>query len=195
MAYKVPFVDVPAHYSGIREKILQAVDDTLSRGDVILRKDVREFESAIAAMVGTKYAVSVNSGFDALHHSVRAAKLGPGDEVITVAHTFVASVAAIVHCGATPILVDVGEDFNMDMDKLEEAITERTRGVMPVHLNGRLCDMERLMAMAEEHDLLVIEDAAQALGATFDNKMAGSFGLTHGDHFIPVPPNLGPGMK
>jgi dTDP-4-amino-4,6-dideoxygalactose transaminase len=104
--------------------------------------------------------------------------LGPGDEVITVAHTFVATVAAIVHCGATPVLVDVGADFNMDMDKLEQAITGRTRAVIPVHLNGRLCDMERLMAIARAHKLMVIEDAAQALGGTFDGKMAGSFGLT-----------------
>lgn len=162
----------------MREEVLKAVDDSLSRGDVIMRSDMLEFESAIASMVGTRYAVGVNSGFDALHHSVRAAGLGPGDEVITVAHTFVATVAAIVHCGATPVLVDVGQDFNIVMDELEEAITERIRAVIPVHLNGRLCDMERLMAIARAHNLIVIEDAAQALGATFDGQMAGSFGLT-----------------
>ncbi|MFH1560492.1 MAG: DegT/DnrJ/EryC1/StrS family aminotransferase [Chloroflexota bacterium] len=178
MAYKVPFVNVPAHYGSMREEVLKAVDDSLSRGDVIMRSDMHEFESAIASMVGTRYAVGVNSGFDALHHSVRAAELGPRDEVITVAHTFVATVAAIVHCGATPVLVDVGEDFNIVMDELEQAITERTRAVIPVHLNGRLCDMERLMAIARAHNLIVIEDAAQALGATFDGQMAGSFGLT-----------------
>ena len=115
MAYKVPFVDVPAHYGPMREQVLAAIDTTLSKGDVILRQDVTDFENAIASMVGTKYAIGVNSGFDALHHSVRAAGLGPGDEVITVAHTFVASVSAIVHCGATPVLVDVGDDFNMNM--------------------------------------------------------------------------------
>lgn len=178
MAYKVPFVDVPAHYGSLREEVLKAVDDSLSRGDVIMRSDMHEFESAIASMVGTKYAVGVNSGFDALHHSVRAAGLGPGDEVITVAHTFVATVAAIVHCGATPVLIDVGEDFNMVMDDLERAITKRTKAVIPVHLNGRMCDMERLMAIARAHNLIVIEDAAQALGATFNGQMAGSFGLT-----------------
>lgn len=178
MAYKVPFVNVPAHYAKIREEVLAAIDGTLSRGDVILRGDVTQFESAIASLVGTKYAVGLNSGFDALHHSVRAAGLGPGDEVITVAHTFVATAAAIVHCGATPILVDVGDDFNMDMAALEQAITGRTRAVIPVHLNGRLCDMERLLAIADAHDLIIIEDAAQALGATFNGKAAGSFGLT-----------------
>ena len=178
MAYKVKFVDVPKHYGGMRQEILDAIDDALSRGDVILREDVRRFESAIAKMVGTKFAVSLNSGFDALHHSVRASGIGPGDEVITVAHTFVATVAAIVHCGGTPVLVDVDKDFNMDMDQLEAAITERTRAVIPVHLNGRLCDMDRLMALAERYGFVVIEDAAQALGATFNNKMAGSFGLT-----------------
>lgn len=178
MAYKVPFVNVPAHYGAMRDEILATIDRSLSHGDVILRSDVSEFEKAIASMVGTKHAVGVNSGFDALHHSVRATGIGPGDEVITVAHTFVATVAAIVHCGATPVLVDVGKDFNMDIDKLEQAITKRTRAIIPVHLNGRLCDMERLMEIAKANNIIVIEDACQALSATYDGKMAGSFGAT-----------------
>ena len=178
MAYKVPFVNIPKHYGTMRERILSTIDDVLLRGDVILRQDMLDFEDAIAARVGTKYAVGLNSGFDALHHSIRAAGLGPGDEVITVAHTFVASVAAIVHCGATPILVDVGQDYNMDMNQLERAITKRTRAVMPVHLNGRLCDMDQLNAISDEHDLHIIEDSCQALGAKFGGKPAGSFGLT-----------------
>ncbi len=97
-----------------------------------------------------------------------------------------ASVAVIVHCGATPILVDVGEDFNMDIEQLEPAITPRTKAIMPVHLNGRLCDMARLMDIASKHDLVVIEDAAQALGATFDGHKAGSFGMTGCFSFYPA---------
>jgi len=108
---------------------------------------------------------------------LKAAGIDPGDEVITVSHTFVASIAVIVNCGAKPILIDVKEDFEMDMDKLEAAITPKTKAIIPVHLNGRMCDMEKLMAIAQKHNLIVIEDAAQAMGAKFNNKMAGSFGL------------------
>lgn len=162
----------------MKQEVLETLDRVLSNGDLILRQDVRDFEDSIASMVGTKYACSLNSGFDALHHSVRALGLGPGDEVITVAHTFVATVAAIVHCGATPVLVDVDEDFNMNMDQFEAVITDRTKAVIPVHLNGRLCDMGRLMDIANRHNLMVIEDAAQALLGTFDGQMAGSFGNT-----------------
>ena len=179
MAYKVPFVDLPTQYKRLEDEILALLKDVLfTRADFIMRSDLREFESNMASFVGVDYAVGLNSGTDALHLSLRAAGLGPGDEVITVAHTFVATVAAIVHCGATPILVDVGDDFNMDMSQLEEAISPQTKAVIPVYLNGLLCDMEKLMSIANKHSLLVIEDAAQALGATFDGKKAGSFGLT-----------------
>jgi len=177
MEYKVRFVDMPKHYRILRDEILATIDAVLTRGDVILRDDLKVFEKNIAEFVGTEYAVGLNSGFDALHFSVRAAGIGPGDEVITVAHTFVATVAAVVHCGGTPILVDVGPDFNMDMENLEQAITPKTKAVIPVHLNGRLCDMGKLAAIAEKNNLLIIEDSAQALGANFNGKMAGSFGL------------------
>jgi dTDP-4-amino-4,6-dideoxygalactose transaminase len=138
---------------------------------------MEDFEKNIASFVGTKYAIGLNSGTDALYLALKATGIGPGDEVITVAHTFVASVAVIVHSGAKPILVDVGEDFNMDMEKVEPAITKKTKAILPVHLNGRMCDMEKLMALAKKHNLFVIEDAAQAMGAKFDGKVAGSFGL------------------
>lgn len=175
---KVPFVDPKIHYQQLKKEILKAIDDVLSRGDLILRKDVEEFEKNIAAFVGTKYAIGLNSGTDALFLSLRAAGISPGDEVITVAHTFVASVAAIVHCGAKPILVDVGEDFLIDVEKVESLITPKTKAIIPVHFNGRVCDMEKLMEIAKKHNLIIIEDAAQALGAKFDGKVAGSLGLT-----------------
>lgn len=177
MNYKVPFVNPPRHYQVLKEEILKAIDDVLSRGDLILRKDVEEFERNIADFVGTKSAVSLNSGTDALFLPLKAAGIGPGDEVITVSHTFIASMAVIVHCGATPVLVEVGEDFLMDMNKVEQAITPKTKAIIPVHLNGRLCEMDRLMEIARKYNLTVIEDAAQALGAKFNGKMAGSFGL------------------
>ena len=185
MTYKVPFVDAPEHYRRLREEILATIDDVLSKGNLVLRDELRAFENNIKSFVGTKYAIGISSGTDVLILSIKAAGIGPGDEIVTVAHTFVATVAAIAHCGATPVLVDIGKDFNMDMDKLEEAITPKTKAVVPVHLNGRLCDMHKLMAIAEKNNLIVIEDAAQALGAKFDNEMAGSFGLSGCFSFYP----------
>ncbi len=186
MSYKVPFVNYPEHYRRIWREVTQTVEEALSRGDLILRQQLRQFEDNIAAFVGTKYAVGLNSGTDALYLSLLAADIGKGDEVITVAHTFVATVAVIVQCGATPILIDVDEDFNMNVDQLEAAISPRTRAIMPVHLNGRLCDMDRIMKIARKHNLLVLEDAAQALGATLDGRMAGAFGLTGCFSFYPA---------
>ena len=186
MTYKVPFVDYPAHYRSIESEIDAATKEVLSRGDLILREQVRQFESNMASFLGVDYAVGVNSCTDAMYFSLLATGVKPGDEVITVAHTFVATVADIVHCGATPILVDVSDDYNMNVDLVEEAITRRTKAIMPVHLNGRLCDMEKLMKIASEHNLVVIEDAAQALGATFEAKRAGSFGLSGCFSFYPA---------
>ena len=186
MDYKVRFVNYPLQYHTMKREIDDAIISCLEGGDYIMRRHLSEFENNLAHFLGVRYAVGVNSGTDALHLSLLAAEVGPGDEVITVAHTFVATLAVIVHCGATPILVDIGNDFNMDMGLIEEAITPKTKAIMPVHLNGRLCDMERLMSIADKHSLPVIEDAAQALGARFDGKMAGSFGLTGCFSFYPA---------
>ena len=185
MSYRVPFINPREHYRRIKGEIDFAITDTLSKGDLVLRQQLRDFEQRLAEFVGVKYAVGVNSCYHALHFSLLAAGIGPGDEVITVGHTFVASVSAIVHTGAKPVLIDVREDYNMDPDRLGAAITSRTRAVMPVHLNGRVCDMEHLMSTAERHGLAVIEDAAQALGATFKGKRAGSFGSAGCFSFYP----------
>ncbi|MCL4300777.1 MAG: DegT/DnrJ/EryC1/StrS family aminotransferase [Anaerolineae bacterium] len=185
MAYKVRFVEPDVHYQYLKPEIDATIQDVLARGDLIYRRDLKDFERNLADFVGTRYAVGLNSGFHALHLSMIAAGIGPGDEVIVPAHTFVASVSAIVLVGAKAVLVDVTEDYNMDMAAVEQAITSRTRAVMPIHLNGRLCDMGRLMALAELHNLIVIEDAAQALGATYKGRMAGSFGLTGCFSFYP----------
>lgn len=185
MAYRVPFIDPREHYRRLKAEIDFAITDTLARGDLVLRQQLRDFEQHLAEFVGTKYAVGVNSCYHALHFALLAKGIGPGDEVITVGHTFVASVSAIVHTGAKPVLIDVREDYNMDVDKLEAAITSRTRAVMPVHLNGRVCEMDRIMVIAEKHKLTVVEDAAQALGATFQGKGAGSFGSAGCFSFYP----------
>jgi len=177
MDYKVRFVNPQKQYQEHREEYLNTIDDVLSRGDLILRKDVEEFENAIASMVGARYAVGLNSGTDTMFFALKALGIGQGDEVITVSHTFIASIAVVVQCGATPVLIDVKKDFLMDTDKIEEAITEKTKAILPVHLNGRVCDMDRIMEIGQKYNLVVIEDAAQALGAKFRGKMAGSFGI------------------
>jgi len=186
MAYRVPFVNYPLHYHNLQKEIDAAIKEVLNGGDLIMRQQLQDFETNLASFVGVDYAIGLNSGTDALLLSLLAAGISPGDEVITVAHTFVASVAAIIHCGAKPVLIDVADDFNMDIDKLEPAITPQTRAIMPVHLNGRLCDMARLMTIARKHNLVVIEDAAQALGASFEKQNAGTFGLTGCFSFYPA---------
>jgi dTDP-4-amino-4,6-dideoxygalactose transaminase len=176
MKYKVPFVDVPAHFQSIEGEVMDVIRTVVMRGNLILRDELREFETQIAGLVGTRYAVGVNSGTDALHLTLRALGIKQGDEVVTVSHTCVATIAAIVHSGATPVLVDVADDFNMDMAKLEDVITSRTRAIVPVHLNGRACDMSRLQSIAQKHGIQIVEDCAQALGAQFSMRMVGSFG-------------------
>ncbi len=186
MPNEVRFVNYSLQYQNLKKEIDAAMEDVLNRGDLILRQDVEEFENSVASFIGVKHAVSLNSGTDALIFALMAAGIGPGDEVITVSHTFVASISCIVHCQATPVLIEVGEDFNMDADKLEQAITPKTKAIIPVYLNGRMCDMEKIMAIAEKHNLIVVEDSAQALGAKFKGKSSGSIGLAGCFSFYPA---------
>lgn len=186
LMWKVRFIDYPAQFRKMEREVMGTIRTVLSRGDLILRQQLRDFEEHLAAFVGTKYAVGVSSCTDALHLTLRAAGVGPGDEVITVSHTFVATAAAIHHAGATPVLVDIGDDHNMDVDLVEAAISSRTKAIIPVHLNGRVCDMGKLMKLAEKQDLIVIEDAAQALGASFNGIKAGAFGLAGCFSFYPA---------
>jgi dTDP-3-amino-2,3,6-trideoxy-4-keto-D-glucose/dTDP-3-amino-3,4,6-trideoxy-alpha-D-glucose/dTDP-2,6-dideoxy-D-kanosamine transaminase len=184
--YRVPFVDYRKQYRALKGELDAAIARTLGEGQLILREDVSRFETDLAALVGVREAIGLNSGTDALIFALRAAGIGPGDEVITVAHTFLASIAAVVHVGATPVLVDVGDDYLMDMDAAASAVTPRTRAIMPVHLNGRVCDMDRCLEIARRHRLVLIEDAAQALGALFDGRRAGSFGQASCFSFYPA---------
>ena len=184
--YKVPFVDYRKQYLDLKPELDAAIQRTLGEGNLILRADVSDFEARLAKFVGVQHAVGLNSCTDALTFSLIAAGIGAGDEVITVAHTFLATIEAIVHVGATPVLVDVGDDYLMDMVAFEGAITPKTRAVIPVHLNGRVCDMERCLAISKKYSIVVIEDAAQALGATIDGRRSGSFGLTSCFSFYPA---------
>ncbi|MBV9181254.1 MAG: DegT/DnrJ/EryC1/StrS family aminotransferase [Acidobacteria bacterium] len=185
MNYKVPFVNARSHYRRLQPEMDAAIAQCLLNGDMICRTQLRDFEMEFAEFVGTKYSVGVNSGYHALEFSLRALDVGCGDEVITPAHTFVATVSAIVNCGATPVLVEVGSDFNIDPDAFDAAITPRTKAVIPVHLNGRMAKMDRIMAIAARHGLRVIEDAAQSAGAAHMGRKAGSIGAAGCWSFYP----------
>jgi len=185
VSYRVPFVDPKEHYRRYKSEIDSAITETLANGDLVLRRQLRDFEEHLAEYVGVRYAVGVNSCYHALYFSLVAAGIGPGDEVITVAHTFPASVSSIVNTGAKPVLIDVTADYNMNTDLIEAAITERTKALLPVHLNGRVCDMTPVLDLAERHKLIVIEDAAQAIGASYQGRRAGSFGLAGCFSFYP----------
>jgi dTDP-4-amino-4,6-dideoxygalactose transaminase len=185
MTNKVKFVDPGRLYQMIKPELDAAYLEVMTKGDLIDRGQLKSFEENLARFVGTKYAVGLNSGYDALHMSLRAAGIGAGDEVIVPAHTFVASASAIVNVGAKPVLVDVGKDFNIDCDRIEAAVTPRTRGIMPVHLNGYMADMARLVEIAQKYDLVVVEDACQSLGAQMLGKKAGAWGLTGCWSFYP----------
>ena len=185
MIQKIPFVNSKRNYQLIKDEIDAAYFDVMARGDLINRQDLVSFEEELAAFVGTKYAVGLNSGYDALHLSLRAAGIGPGDEVIVPAHTFVATTSAVVNVGATPVLIDVGKDFNMDISKIQEAITSRTKGILPVHLSGTMADMPAILKIAKQHNLVIVEDACQSLGSSISGKGAGSWGLTGCWSFYP----------
>lgn len=185
MARKVRFVEPAKVYELIKKELDDAYFDVMNKGALIDQSHLKNFEINLAKYVGTKYAVGLNSGYDALHMSLRAAGIGAGDEVIVPAHTFVATCSAVVNVNATPVLVDVGNDFNIDVDKIEEAITSKTKGIIAVHLSGYMADMPRIMQIAEKHKLVVVEDACQSLGSSINGKMAGSIGLTGCWSFYP----------
>jgi dTDP-4-amino-4,6-dideoxygalactose transaminase len=184
--YRVPFVNYMQMYRDIGQELEAAFHDVLSRGQFILRDEMKRFERELADFLGVKRVISVANGTDALYIAVRAAGIGPGDEVIAPDHTFVASVGAIVFAGATPRLVEVTDDFNLDVDELERAVTAKTKAIMPVHLNGRLARMDVVMDVAKRHGLIVVEDAAQALGGTFDGIKGGAWGLAGTFSFYPA---------
>lgn len=182
---KIRFVEPAKVYRMMKDELDAAYFDVMSKGELIDRGHLRRFEENLARYVGTKFAVGLNSGYDALHMSLRAAGIGAGDEVIVPAHTFVATCSAVVNVNATPVLVDVGKDFNIDPAKVETAITSKTRAIIPVHLSGYMADMPNVMKIAEKHGIVVIEDACQSLGSSIDGRMAGSWGLTGCWSFYP----------
>jgi len=187
----VPFVDLHAQYASIESEVNVAMKTVLERGDFILGKALEQFESDFAKFIGTEFAIGVDSGMSALMLALRGLKIGPGDEVITSANTFIATALTISGVGATPVLVDVDpETYTLDLEKLERAITPKTKAIMPVHLFGHPEDMDPIMEMAKRHNLFVIEDACQSHGATYKAKTTGTFGDAAAYSFYPAK-NLG----
>jgi dTDP-4-amino-4,6-dideoxygalactose transaminase len=188
---KVRFRDLAIEDADLRKRLLAAVDEVLQDGRLLMGPAVERWERLIAEYCGARSCVGVSSGTDAIYLALRALGVGVGDEVIVPAMSWVATLNAIVTTGAKPVLVDIADDLNIDVTKIEAAITPNTRAIMPVHYTGRLCDMETLGAIAVKHKLLIIEDAAQAFGASEGGRKAGSFGEAAA--FSPNPMKIFPG--
>jgi len=168
---------IPIARPNIGEREIELVLDVLNSGMLVQGPKVAALEKAFAAVCGVKYAVATSSGTTALHLALLAHDIGEGDEVITTPFTFIASASSVLFTGAKPVFVDIEEDtFNIDPNLIEAAITPRTKAILPVHLYGYVCDMDAIMDIAERHNLVVIEDACQAVGATYHGKVSGSFG-------------------
>jgi dTDP-4-amino-4,6-dideoxygalactose transaminase len=182
----VPFFNYPAVFTSDEEQLTDIIRDVARRGAFILQQELVDFEKHLAAYVGAKHVLGLANATDALHLAVRAAGIGAGDEVIFCSHTMVATPAAVHFAGATPVPVECGADHLIDTDCIANAITSRTKAIMPTQLNGRTANMDALLDIANEYDLIVIEDAAQSLGSKFKGKCAGTFGLASCISFYPA---------
>lgn len=188
---RVPFYDIKAQYDELSTELDRVVHEVLSSGSYAMGKYHNGFEQELAAMHGCKHGIAVNSGTDALRIMMDASGIGPGDEVITTAFTFVASTETIVQTGATPVFVDIDPvSFQMDPKLIEAAVTPRTKAILPIHLFGQMCEMDAIQVIAERHNLILLEDAAQAIGSHRHGVFAGGFGVSAGFSFY-VTKNLG----
>jgi dTDP-4-amino-4,6-dideoxygalactose transaminase len=184
---KVPLLDLTAQFQTVETDVRAAIDRVLSTNGYVLGPEVQALEEEIAAYCGATYGVGVSNGSDAIVAALMALDIGPGDEVIVPVFTFFATAGSVSRVGATPVFVDILPDtFNMDPAAVEAAITPRTKAIVPVHLYGQCVDMDRFVPLAEQHNLAVIEDAAQAIGATFNGRPAGSFGTAATISFYPT---------
>jgi len=176
MTFKIPYVNFKAQYEAEKEDLARITDEVFASGWLIGGEQVEALEEELATYCGVKHVVALNSGTDALILGMKALGIGPGDEVITPPNSFVASTAAIVALGAAPVFADVGDGINIDPVKVKEAVTPRTKAIMPVHLSGRIADMDAINRIAKDHGLFVIEDAAQSIGSTYKGKKSGNLG-------------------
>lgn len=185
-AREIPFFNYPALFEHRRDLYLDKVTDVLQRGAYIMQQDLEDFESNLAKFTGSSHAIGVADGTMALLMSLKGAGITHGDEVIVPAHTFIASAAAIHHVGATPILVDCGYDHLVDAESIEKALTNKTKAIMPVQLNGRVVNMDPILEIAKKENLLIIEDSCQSLGASYKGVQAGTFGIAGTFSFFPA---------
>jgi dTDP-4-amino-4,6-dideoxygalactose transaminase len=183
---RIPYLDLKAMNNEVQGELAQAFTRVLESGWFILGEAVNAFESAFAEFIGVKHCVGVGNGLEALHLILRAYGIGPGDEVIVPSNTYIATWLAVTYAGAKPIPVEPDpRKYNLDPTRVEAALTERTRAILPVHLYGQPAEMDPIMAMADKHNLLVIEDAAQAHGARYQGRMCGGLGHAAGFSFYP----------
>lgn len=173
---KIPYVNLSEQYRLERKKLLKKIDKTLLTGQFVGGEEIEKFENNIKKLCKVKYCLGLNSGTDALTLGLFSIGVKSGDEIITPPNSFIASTAVIAHLGAIPKFVDVRDDLNIDPKKIEKSITSKTKAIMPVHLSGRPCEMDKIMSIANKHKIPVIEDAAQAIGSKFKKKTIGSFG-------------------
>jgi dTDP-4-amino-4,6-dideoxygalactose transaminase len=188
---KVPMLDLSEQYQELRSEVLEVLDKVMSSSQFILGDHVKKLEKDVAEYSNVAHGIGCANGSDAIHIALQAMGVGPGDEVITTAFTFFATGGAIVRAGATPVYVDIDPvTFNIDPAKIEEAITEKTKAIIPVHLYGQMADMERIAEIAKKHNLGVVEDAAQAIGSKHNGKSVGELGTAATYSFFPTK-NLG----
>lgn len=186
----VPFFEYPRLWSDEKEALLQIIDKTSASGGFILQKAVSDFENELAAFTETNYSVGVGNATDGMEIFLEAIGIEPGDEIIICSHTMLATASAIKVAGGNPIPVEIGNDGLIDVKAIEDAIGTKTVGIMPTQLNGRTCEMDKIMSIAKRYGLFVVEDAAQALGSKYKGKYAGTFGLASDISFFPAK-NLG----
>ena len=177
MSIKVPFFEYPRLWSDDREEFLSIIDNISSTGGFILQKAVSNFELELADYSESNYAVGVGNATDGMEIFLEAIGINPGDEIIISSHTMLATASAVKVVGGIPVPVDIGTDNLISIQAIEDAITSNTVGIMPTQLNGRVCNMDAILAIAKKHGLFVVEDAAQALGAKYKGQHAGTFGL------------------
>ena len=184
---KIPYVDIGGQFAGtMKDEIMAAIEKVMSSGWFILGPEVKAFEESFAQICGTKYAVGVADGTDALILVMKGLGLEAGDEVIVPPNSYLASASSVALAGGTPVFVDVNQHYNLDPEKIEAAITPKTKGIMAVHLTGRPADMDAINAIAEKHGLWVLEDSAQAVGATYKGKPVGGLGRASGFSLHPL---------
>ena len=176
MKWKIPYIDFGRHNNKQKNFHLSNFKRIMTKGDFVLRDEVLKFEKKISELLKIKYVVSVNSCTDALLLALTSIGLKRNSEIITVGHTYVATLSAIKHVGFEPILTDISDDFNIDPNKIEKLITKKTKAILPVHLYGHSCEMDKIMKIAKKYNLKIIEDCAQSFGAKFKNKFVGTFG-------------------